>query len=254
MAVSFKTDISYGYNLLQMFGVNPNYISAATANGVTIEQSSPGTFMVKGADGKLGGVVSIKGQAISLAKSGQLGPASKQSIQFQFEGALKALLGDVSATPAKALHKPESSVPLSTLFSEEEAKVAQKKWMDPPPLVSEIINKPKGAAVKLENATALYQSVLGTSSGSIYKVIALLKGASMAVRIKGNTVSFRVEGPSLNFHKSALATAGFTVKDSYASVHFDIPDLGLRKKTLGAICGAIGFANVIEVGAFEEVK
>lgn len=225
MAVSFKTDSSYGYSLLELFHVEPQIIQTAKKQGIVIEQGAPGSFTVRSLTGKVGGVIVLKGQTISLAKAGQLGPASKQSIQFQFQAAIKTLIKDGLDSYTSIPDTPAPNPPQPA---------------------------PK-AADALVGATALYQKVAGTSPGSVYTVIALLEGGAMAVRIKGDTVSFRVSGSGLAPYKSGLISAGFSVKDSYCSAHFSIPDMALRKKTLGAICGAIGFENVKSVGSLAKV-
>lgn len=232
MAVSFKTDSSYGYSLLELFNVSPHIIKTAKKQGIVIEQGTPGSFTVRNLVGVVGGVVALKGLTISLAKAGQLGPASKQSIQFQFEAAINTLV-------VAGIDEPHPDLADNL----EAPKPKPQSSQSPTPM----------AAKDLLLATDLYQQVAGTSAGSIYTVIALLDGGAMAVRIKGDTVSFRVAGNGIAPYKTSLAEVGFSSKDSHFSAHFSIPDPILRKKTLGAICGAIGFEHVMAVGSLSKV-
>lgn len=87
MAVSFKTDANYGYTLMPFFGVNAEIIKAAKQSGVKIEQGSPGTFLIK-SGGVTHASIKVQGQAISLAKSGALGPSNKTALRIQFEAGL----------------------------------------------------------------------------------------------------------------------------------------------------------------------
>jgi hypothetical protein len=234
MAVTFKTDQSYGVGLLPYFGVSKAHIEGAQQYGIIIDQSSPGTFLVKLPTGEVYGTIPVKGQAISLAKAGNLGPASKQAIQFQFEQAIMKAMTAMGTTAPK----PE------------------KAFMAAVPPPSGMVNKPPkapptavvGNQVPLVDADALYQPVLGTSSGSVYYVVALLKDLNMACRIKNSTVSFRVEGSGLQKMKVGLADLGFKVKDDYGSVHFSISDMNLAAKTFGAVLGRLGFNNVLSAG------
>lgn len=106
MAVSFKTDANYGYTLMPLFGVNENIILAAKNCGVKIEQGSPGTFLIK-SEGMVHASIKVQGQAISLAKSGALGPSNKNALKIQFEGGLakacSASHAVMQTPPAKAV-------------------------------------------------------------------------------------------------------------------------------------------------------
>lgn len=91
MAVQLKSD---GYGLLGLIGVSTGLINLAKDAGVTVEQPFPGSFYVKH-NGKTYGSVAVKGQAITLAKSGSLGPASKEALNSQFTSALKSALQSI---------------------------------------------------------------------------------------------------------------------------------------------------------------
>lgn len=116
MAVTLKGD---GYALLPLFGVSTNLIEKAKACGVTVEQPFPGSFYVK-YNGMTFGSISVKGQAITLAKSGSLGPASKEALNSQFTQALNGALasyavGHGHSGPAVVGHGHSMSTVVKTL-------------------------------------------------------------------------------------------------------------------------------------------
>jgi hypothetical protein len=89
----------------------------------------------------------------------------------------------------------------------------------PPPMYSGT-----GNAIALKDATLLNQPVLGSSPGSVYKVIALGERIKMAARLKGTQLSVRVEGPINLVEKVALAELGFQYHSAgeYMSEHFEL--------------------------------
>lgn len=254
MAVGFKTSEDYGYSLLPLFGVDQNIINKAKAAGVEVSQSSPGTFTIKIGDQFFGSVL-VKGSAISLAKTGGLGPASKQALKYNFEAAMnKAITKGVglknfepgTGNPVKNFHENQA---LETIFEEEESLLAKPEPLkaEHPPSGSDPDKIMKQLPVKLYTAKHCYQPVLGTSNGSIYYVVAMYIGLAVALRVKNSKVSFRAEGAKLKNYQSALADLGFSVKDDYASVHFDISDKALILKTVGAVVGRLGLTGVQSV-------
>lgn len=240
MAVTFKTDQSYGLGLLPLFGVGQKHIEMCKEYEILIDQSSPGTFTIQ-CQGMVYGTVPVKGQAISLAKSGNLGPASKQAIQFQFE---------------QAIQKAASAcVPVKKAISDDYQFVTNEMDEDDmPSLVAPKIPVSKPVAFssntpsQLEKASELYEPCLGTSHGSVYYVIAMLTGMNLACRMKSDNLSLRAEGSMLKDYKAALTDLGFTFKDHYASVHFAVNNIALAQKTIGAVVGRVGFMNVVQVG------
>ena len=248
MAVDFKTPDGYGYSLLPLFGVDQNIIANAKSKGIEITQSSPGTFAVKSGE-EFFGSVTVKGSAISMAKSGGLGPASKQALKYNFEAVLNKAINKVAGSPAQEVVK---TADLSTFYEEESLLSGSKEKAEPvaapaPAMnlnVSKIMHKPP---VKLYSATECYQPVFGTSNGSTYYVVAVFAGMSVAMRYKNSKASFRAEGPKLKGFKSALDDLGFSTKDDYASVHFDIGNTALLLKTVGAIVGRLGITGVAAV-------
>lgn len=245
MAISFKADKDYGYSLLPLFGVSHTIISQAKQYGVTVDQSSPGTFLVC-----LGGVtygsVTVKGSAISLAKSKTLGPASKEALKYQFEGALNKAIAefekagkevdDVEVTSGTAHAKLVTPAfnPLKKAVPFKSAKAPVGKFS-------------KADPVALCDATTVYQAVNGTTGGSVYFTLAIMEGLNISARVAGSKLSMRAEGPKLKFHQSALEDMGMDLKGDYASAHYDVANTGLLMKTLSAIVGRVGFNLVKEV-------
>lgn len=283
MAVVLKGD---GYSLLPLLGVSNPLITKAKDWAVTVEQPFPGSFYVK-FNGQTYGSISVKGQAITLTKSGSLGPASKEALKSQFTQALESALAasmktakvvDIAqlcydqgesdamvlaeaqvldgtasekakvkmsqgtAEGIESLTKPKSKI--ADEPSEQEPKSFHNSgldWEDDP--VKVMTN---GSLMPLASSKTLYQPVYGTSGGSVYITVALLKGATMAARVTATKCSLRVEGPDVKAYQTALADLGFGYKDKdgYASVHYDISDDGLLLKTFGAVLGRLGLNRV----------
>lgn len=246
MAVTIANDSSYGLALLPLLGVSPSMCEVAKSIGIAVEQTSVGNFVVT-YGGQEMGTVPIKGQALSLAKSGQLGPASKQAFQFQLEQAIKKAM-DLHSSGVQP-SKVDSPIP------QEEDQVVKSVMKKSILGAKSTSSSGGGGVVPLHDATELYQQVHGTSSGSVYQVVILLDGAAVAARVKGKTLSLRVEGPKLTTYKDSLTDLGFSIKDAnkYSSVHFDIGEIGLGLKTIGAVAGRLGFDNVKAVGDLTKV-
>lgn len=99
--------------------------------------------------------------------------------------------------------------------------------------------------VKLREATAMYQPVLGTSGTSRYFVVAANKDLRVAARYTGASLSIRIEGPNWTKHLSAIQANGFdkaSKEKDYASIHLTIGDETLAAKTLGAVLMGLGLS------------
>jgi hypothetical protein len=229
------------------FGVSFQLINEAASLGAvinyTVGTSKGVSVEVVSSDGACFNVIPIAGQAITLAKMGKLGPASKQAVQYQIEGALnKVIIYEKGKDPKSVVQVvPSNNVEPVVI----------------PPTVKEIKsvkqNDVVGEVVQLKDAVSLHQKVSGTSAGSVYVVVAILDGAAMAVRWKNGTLSVRVEGSKLKSYEEELKDLGFLVKPNYGSVHFDIKQESLLCKTMGAIIGRIGFDKVKSVCNVMEV-
>lgn len=268
MAISFKSDADYGYSLLTLFGISSSLITEAKAYGITVDQSSPGQFVVK-YNGTMYGSVTVKGSAISLAKSGSLGPASKEALRFQFEGALqKARAAAQASTKKVSLSDKEVIDDVTDSIKAHPAPKASMKDVlgkttvfvkaqvpNHPPVTSfAFASKPVVAAklskanpVSLDSASDVCAPVFGTTSGSIYFVVALLDGLNISARYLGGTLSIRAAGSKLPSYTPALELFGVDSKGGYSSAHYDVSSKDLAKKTLGALVGCLGFGNVLKV-------
>jgi hypothetical protein len=97
--------------------------------------------------------------------------------------------------------------------------------------------------VKLSLATQMYQPVQGTSGSSRYFVVGISDEVKVAARIKGVSVSIRLEGPALG--KQAFSTALKAVGISggkngeYASMHIEAPDPITAQKAIGSVLSAL---------------
>lgn len=98
----------------------------------------------------------------------------------------------------------------------------------------------KQQPIKLRDALVLYQPVLGSSQGSIYFVVALFTDLKIAVRLKDNQISIRVEGNELPVIKDDLILVGFDMKGDYGSLHVNAPSSLDAGKIMGAVLCGIG--------------
>lgn len=98
--------------------------------------------------------------------------------------------------------------------------------------------------VALCDAESVFQPVGGSGGSSIYFAIALgpIVNVGCRVRSTGYT-SLRVEGPGLNDPEivKQLEAAGLQpAGPSHWSLHLEIPNDGLIRKTIGAVLFALG--------------
>lgn len=251
MAISVKSGVDYGYSLLPLFGVSKSLLDTAKAAGVQVEQSTPGKFNVQHGSIVYGSVV-VKGSAISLAKSHTLGPASKEALKYQFETAIQKALKSVTGTSMPSGTSPASyqdTKPAKPVQSDEMDEVIGHSPVASGPAVGGVIKTnvtkfSNSGAVALNKASTIYAPVTGTSVGSVYFVLALFDGLSLAAKVQGSKLSIRVEGPLLSKYATALSEVGVVVKAGYASSHYNVASPGLMVRSLSAIIGSIGFANM----------
>lgn len=237
------------YEYSQMFGVSEQLATQAAAKGVVMTYTSSSTLVVKLGDLILA-VIPIKGAVISLAKAGSLGPASMLSIRGQIEAALnKAIEFKPTPEDSSVYEDPESQeedgkgddVDPPKTFSIDLESVAAKK--------GEASDLPSAVTVKLSEAVALGQPVHGTSAGSVYKVVALIDqgGLNIAARYQNGKLSVRAEGGTLSYYAPSLKSCGFTEGKSYMSCHYNVPDLLMCAKTIGAIVAVVVKGNTQQI-------
>lgn len=233
MAVTFKTDESYGFKLMSLFGVSANLIVAAKNAGITVSQTTPGTFRVDLGDQSFG-AVAIKGAAITMAKAGTLGPSAKTAVCIQFEGALKKALGGTAGAAIPDVLDPKS-VADALVSSQTTTKGVLGGGLKPTPKST-------------ENGYYLEQKIAGTSDGSVYLVFALLEGSALAGRVKNGVLSIRALASLTCPLAPKLMALGFTLKNGkYYSAHYSCGTSELVVKTVGAVIGTLGFENVKSV-------
>lgn len=109
---------------------------------------------------------------------------------------------------------------------------------------------------KLANAGKLYQPVHGTSSGSVYSVVALSNSMKVAVRVGSEKVSVRVEGACVTDPAVAkkLVELGFADnKGSHFSMHLSCGDVPIDR-VIGAVLASLGGEFVTPMPIFNKVK
>lgn len=250
MAATFSSANPLSY--AELFGCDKSLIQQAAACGVEIK-AQVGSLTVVGKDGNVYGTSVVKGSALTLAKNGNLGPASKHVIQVQLEkamiAAIKASGGSVSDVPTPKVdttgmspgQKAAVTKALKGVNLSGAAPVAKPVLKPHQPTVSGVDGYPSVA-----DATKMYQHVKGTSS--LYRVIALYPGLNVALRRTKSQLSLRAEGPALPASKVTLGSIGFNDNGGYMSVHFDVQDAVLVRKTVGAMVGLLGFAKAHAIG------
>ena len=244
-----------------LFGVDKALIEKAKACQVSVTQSSIGFLTVVSAAGNHG-QVTVKGSAITLAKSGTLGPASKDVIRHQLEQLMvKAINASkvefsakMSATPVVVNTVPQPGKPVALTSKEKQAfidSLANDEQLKQglsmvyvPPLPS--TGKVPASAVKLSSANTLGQPVTGTSASSTYYLVARFSGCNVAIRRTKSKLSIRAEGSKLNDYKGSLQSLGINIKGDYASQHFEVSDELLLRKTVGALIGSMGLSSLLE--------
>lgn len=222
---------------LMVFGVNKHLIEEMEAFGASISyvlSGGGGVFKISSTDESVGGSVPVTGQVMTLIKIGKLGPASKQAIQYQIEGYMNKVI---------VYEKSLKTVESWTVGYDAGNDAFTAKWS---PVQSVDTVGGSMSTVALKDATKVLEKVSGTSPGSVYVVVAILKGGAMAVRWKNGALSVRFEGNHLADYSEALSDLGFLVKKDYASVHYDVKSSSLVCKTVGAILGRIGLLNIVD--------
>lgn len=138
---------------------------------------------------------------------------------------------------------PAASVPLPSDSSEDYAKEKDAKEV---PVTNPLSDK----VITLATATHLGQKVKGTSSGSIYRVVALHPRVRVAARLSGINLSIRAEGNFSDEDKALLVASGMTDHGSYASLHLDMQGMP-STKVLGAYLYGVGipFSMLIKPGS-----
>lgn len=144
-------------------------------------------------------------------------------------------LTETSTVPSETATLPSNPVTVTSVPPAIELTVVE------PPFAPLPVKKANATTpIKLRDAKNLYQPVLGTSGGSRYALIAGRDDLKVAARLKGDSLSLRVEGDGLPKYKSKISAAGLECKTDYASVHVSVDGADLMQKTLGALLFSLG--------------
>lgn len=248
MAVSLKTSKDYGYDLLTLFKVPVEIIDMAKSAGVVCDTATPGSIYFKDSVGTIFASAPLKTQALSLAKQGQLGPQSAEAIKYTLLDAMSKYLKFDPKVVMQSKSSTSQHDPLKVL-----AGISKKEPAPNPTPATTVGSVGKNlhkvtTPVPLSEASDVYHPVKGTSKGSVYYVVAMLKGMNIAIRTKTNAISLRAEGADLSKYKNALEEMGFKVKPDYASAHYEVSAQAMAAKTVGAILGRLNLTNLIKVG------
>jgi hypothetical protein len=216
----------------EVFGLTVGPVQSLVADGVKAYVSDHALTLVR--DGKPVASAVVKGSAIKLALAGNLGAVSKNMVKVLVGGAVdsacKALFspGKESAPVYVAPLKPE-------LISEPPPKVVGEPALTKEALMSM-------SPVALKDAKLLYQPVHGTSSGSVYFVVALKSDLKIAARIKNvSQVSIRAEG-NIEKYGAKLEAMGMTknVSQGYYSMHLKPDSAEVATRCVGAVLMGLG--------------
>lgn len=181
----------------------------------------------------------------------------KEAVLFAAKQAVSCLQGEVEF-PETTIGKAFSQSHVNAAEHNEKAKVIDNDFgyetmadesstiKGKEYIMPEIFPKEKMATedtVKLIDASALYQPVQGTGHGSRYFVMAIGDDMKLAVRIKGTTLSVRIEGEYLKKMNSMLTLEALGISygkgSTYASMHVECGDILTAQKTVGSILGAL---------------
>ena len=159
--------------------------------------------------------------------------------------AAKSVLADVTVKPSAP--KVQSVA----------AQAAVKPPLGPAPAFTQKpVPLPMGGIEKLADAGKMYQPVRGTSSGSVYSVVALSDSMKVAVRVGAEKVSIRVEGPCTTQPSAVkkLVEMGFAEsKGTHFSMHLSCGNVPVER-VIGAVLAGIGAEFVTPVPTLAKVK
>jgi hypothetical protein len=95
--------------------------------------------------------------------------------------------------------------------------------------------------IPLKSATHIYTPVRGTSEGARYFLVARYTDFAVAVRVKGDSMSVRIEGDLTKIPGSTMNELGFTHgAKGYWSNHLKIKNTDEGQRFLGAVLAGLG--------------
>jgi hypothetical protein len=155
---------------------------------------------------------------------------------------LNAVFGESESEPvtsATPVVSPDTELPKKKVTTKSKAQPAPKVEVPATGKYPEAnVTDP---AVHLISAVRMYQPVHGTSGGSRYFMIARNKDVAVAVRILGSKLSFRIEAHNFDSWAPKFQHIGLAISDSsHASIHLDVPDASMARRTIGALLLDLG--------------
>jgi len=125
-----------------------------------------------------------------------------------------------SAEVAQALKMVKEKYPTLYKLVADQGDAPLKSFLQAQQAAKAAKQAAKGIPVKLKDAQSIGQPVLGTSDGSVYRVVALGERVKLAIKMDGDGfLSLRAEGEMTDAERAALVKLGFTDKDKYLSCH-----------------------------------
>lgn len=144
-------------------------------------------------------------------------------MEVQFEVGGKKVAGPASGSTQDAMKQAPAYV--------ETSMPEKGKWGMMTPAEAKTM-KP----VSLVLADKMYQPVIGTSSPEPYYVVALRDDLKVAARLKGGSLSVRIEGTGFSKYTALLKDAELQVHGmSHASLHLDTKGAKMAARALGAV-------------------
>lgn len=226
--------------LLKALQISPELVNLVVSKGVTFVIMSSATLIMKG--GQTVAEVKMAKAALDLALKGELGDFSLGHLTGMMTQALEKAL----VTGSTSYNKPEFFKP-----PKEDLPPTPKK---PPvygatplhtnagPMTQEYPEDKMatGPVQKLSEANVMYQPVVGTSAGSRYFFIGATKDLKIAARIKGKSLSVRVEG-NVEAFSDLLKENGFSFPETHhASIHVEIQTVLMANRVVGALLVGLG--------------
>lgn len=177
-----------------------------------------------------------KGAPVSISTP-HVGDGTDGPVQGQAGGVSFTVTAPGGAKPSilDMLHKAQPAQPASNTIP---AAPATGEW----PIFPKS-DMAAAKAVKLRDATAMYQPVIGTSANSRYFLVAARHDLKMAARWSGNQLSVRIEGTGFDKYLKEIQSAGFDKKGGgadYTSIHLSVQDAPMARKALGALIFGLG--------------
>lgn len=202
-------------------GIELDKFVAITSKGASVTSTKTHTTITNGEDSFVTG---LGHEALHGAFNNILGPASKSAVVGMLNAlihkAYKAMFPNGEPTMGVTSSGPVDAGPIGG-------------WVPDTP--------PKDHTLKGNTKTPNHEvhTMGGTSSGSVYVVVAEAEGLRIGARFKGTgVVSLRAVGTNLKSYINRLSASGFDKKDgAYMSIHLNTgtSDISDKMKTVGAL-------------------